>query len=50
VGDEDGNNMEDMSRYEKSAVLPASLGLEDLVSGLLPAASKLIPAVSGIVN
>jgi len=31
-GDEDGNDMEDTSGYEKSGVRLASLGLEDLVS------------------
>ena len=49
-GDEDENDMEDTSGYEKSRVRPASLGWEDLVSALLRAGSGLIPAVSGLVN
>jgi len=32
MGDEDGNEIDDMSRYDKSAVQLASLGLEQLVS------------------
>jgi len=49
MGDEDENYMEDTSGYEKSGVRPAWLGLEDLVSVLLPAGSGLVPAVPGIV-
>jgi len=48
--DENENDMEDMSGYEKSAVQLAWLGLEDLVSVLLPAGSGLVPAVLGMVN
>jgi hypothetical protein len=50
MGDEDENNMEDMSGYEKSGVRLAWLGLEDIVSVLFPARSGLVPAVSGMVN
>ena len=49
-GDEDGNDMEHMSWYEKSGVLLAWLGLEILGSVLLPAGSGLVPAESGMVN
>jgi len=34
MGDEDVNDMEDMSGYEKSAVQLVSLRGEDLISGL----------------
>jgi len=50
MGDEDENNMEDTSGYEKSGVRLAWLGVEDLVSVLLPAGSKLVPDISGMVN
>jgi len=50
IGDEDENDMEVTSGYEKSGVQLAWLGLEDLVSVLLPAGSGLVPAVSGMVN
>jgi len=50
MGDEDENDMEDTSGYEKSWVRLAWLGLEDLVSVLLPAGSGLVPAVSGMGN
>jgi len=50
MGDEDENNMEDTSSYEKSGVRLAWLGLEDLVSVLLPAGSGLVPDISGTVN
>jgi len=50
MGDEDENDMEDGSGYEKSGVPLAWLGLEDLVSVLLPAELGLVPAVSGMVN
>jgi len=49
IGDEDGNDMEDTSRYENSRVRHAWLGWEDLVSVFLPAASGVVPAVSGKV-
>jgi len=50
MGDENENDMEDTSGYEKSGEWLAWLGLEDLVSVLLPAGSGLVPALSGIVN
>jgi len=50
MGDEDENDMEDMSSYEKSGVPLARLGLEDLVSVVLPARSELVPAILGMVN
>jgi len=50
MGDEDDNDIEDTSGYEKSGVRLAWLGLEDLVSVLLPAWSGLVPAVSRMVN
>jgi len=50
MGDEDENNVEDTSGYEKSGVRLAWLGWEDLVSVLLHARSGLMPAVSGMVN
>jgi hypothetical protein len=57
MGDEDKNDMEDTSGYEKYGVRLAWLGLEeawlrleDLVSVLLHAGSGLLPAVSGMVN
>jgi len=49
-GDEDENDMEDTSGYEKSGVQLARLGWEDLISLLLHAGSGLVPAVSGMVN
>jgi len=50
MGDEDENDVEDTSRDDESGVRLASLGLEDLLSVLLPAGSGLVPAVSGMVN
>jgi len=50
MGDEDENNMEDTSGYEKSEGQLGWLGVEDLVSVLLPAGSGLVPAVSGMVS
>jgi len=50
MGDEDENDMEDMSGYEKSGVRLASLGWEHLKSVLVLAGSGLVPAVSGMVN
>jgi len=50
MGDADENDMEDTSGYEKSAERPARLGLDDLVSVFLPAGSRLVPAVSGMVK
>jgi len=49
-GDEDVNNVEKMSGYDKSGVRVAWLGWEDLISVSLHAGSGLVPAVSGIVN
>jgi len=48
--DEDENDVEDTSRYEKWRVRLARLGWEDLVLVLSHAGSRLVPAVSGIVN
>jgi len=50
MGDEDENDVEDTSGYEKSGVRLAWLGWEDLVSVLLHAGSGVVPAVSGMVN
>jgi len=50
MGDEDENDMEDMSGYEKSGVQLACLGLDHLVLVLLPAGLGLAPAVLGMVN
>jgi len=50
IRDEDENDMEAMSRPEKSGVRLAWLGMEDLVSMLLPTGSGLLPAESGMVN
>jgi len=50
MGDEDENHMENTSGYEKLGVQLAWLGLEDLISVLLPAGLGLVPAVSGMVN
>ena len=50
MGDEDENDMEDMSGYDKSGEGLAWLGLEDLVSVLSPAWSGHVPAVSRMVN
>jgi len=50
MGNEDENDMEDTSGYEKSGVQLAWLSLEDLVSKLLPAGSGLLPAVPGMVH
>jgi hypothetical protein len=49
-GDEDENNGEDTSGYEKSGVRLASLGCEDIISVVLDAGSGLLPPVSGMVN
>jgi hypothetical protein len=50
MGNEDENDMENTSGYDKSGVRLARWGLKDLVSVLLPAGSGLIPAVSRMVN
>jgi len=48
--DKDENDMQNMSGYEKSGVRLAWLGLEDLVSELLPAGWGVVPAVLVMVN
>ena len=48
--DVDVNDMEDTSGYEKSGEWLAWLGLEYLISVLLPAGLWLVPAVSEMVN
>jgi hypothetical protein len=50
MGNEDGNNMEDTSGYEKSGVRLARLVLEYLVSLFLQTGLGVVPAVSGMVN
>ena len=45
--DEDANDMEDTSGYEKSGVRLACLGWEDLVSVVLHAGSGVVPAYRG---
>ena len=50
MGEEDENDMEDTSGYEKSRLRLAWLGSEDLVLVLLPSGSELVPAISGMVN
>jgi len=50
MGDEDENDMEDTSGYEKSGVRLAWLGWDDLVSVLVRAGSGVVPAVLGMVN
>ena len=50
MGDEDENDVEDTSGYEKSGVRLAWVRCEDLVSVLLHAGSGFEPAVSGMVN
>jgi len=50
MGDEDENDMEVTSGYEKSGVQLAWLGWEDLVSVLVRVRSGLVASVSGMVN
>jgi len=50
MGDENENDMQDTSRYEKSGVRLASLGWDGLLSVLVHTGSGRVPAVSGIVN
>jgi len=50
MGDEDENDMEDMSSYEISGVRLAWLSLEDVASVLLPAGLGLVPAISGMAH
>jgi hypothetical protein len=49
MGDEDEYDMEDTSDNEESGVRVARVGLENLVSVLLPARSGFTPAVSGMI-
>ena len=50
MGDEDENDMEDTSGYEKSGVRLARWCWEDLVSEFVRAGSGLVPAISGMVH
>jgi len=50
MGDENENDMEDLTGYEQSGVRLAWLSLENFVSVLLPTGSGLVPAVLGIDN
>ena len=50
IGNEDVNDVEDTSRFEKSGVQHAYLGWEDHISVSLHTGSGLIPAVSRMVN
>jgi len=50
MGDEDENDMENTSEYEKSGVRLAWLGWEDVIWVLVRAGSGLVPAVSRMVN
>jgi hypothetical protein len=50
MGDIDGNDMDDMSGYERSGVRLALLGLGPHVSVFLPARSGVVRSVSGMVN
>jgi len=49
-GDEDENDVQDTSRYDKSEVCLTLIGWEVLESVLLHAGSGFVPAVSGTVN
>jgi len=49
MGEEDENDMEDTSGYEKSGLLLAWLGSEDVILVLLCVGSGLVPAVSRMV-
>jgi len=50
MGDENENDMEDLTGYEQSGVRLAWLSFENFVSVLLPTGSGLVPAVLGIDN
>jgi len=50
MGDEDGNNMEDMGEHDKSGVGLAWMGLEDLALVIFPSISVLVPAVARMAN
>jgi hypothetical protein len=50
IRDDDENNKEDTSGYEKSGEQLARLGSDDLMSVLLHAKSGLIQVLSGMVN
>jgi len=45
-----GNDMEDTNQYKKSGVHHALLGLEDLVSVILPGRLEAIHVILGMVN
>jgi len=47
---EDENDVEDRSGHEKAGVLLTRLGIEELILGLVHAASGLIPVILGLVN
>jgi len=49
LGNEDENDMEDTSGYEKSGTWLATLFIEDLVSVLLPTRAGFVPAILQIV-
>jgi hypothetical protein len=48
--DEDENDVEDTRECEKSGVLLAWLGLEELVAVVIQARLSLVPAILGMVN
>jgi len=50
MGDEDENDMENTSGPGKSGVQLARLGLEDLILVILQPGSRVVPAISGMVN
>ena len=50
MGDEDENDMEDMSGWEESGVWLAGMRLENPVSVLLATGLGLVSAVSGMLN
>ena len=50
MGDEDKNDVEDTSGYEKSEQQLAGLWWKELISVVLHARSGHVPAVSGMVN
>ena len=50
MGNEDGNDMEDASGYDKSGVRLGQLCWEDLVLVVFHTRSGLVPAVSGMVT
>jgi len=50
LDDEEENDVKNTSGYEEPGVRLASFGLKDLISGILHAESRHIPAVSVMVN